>query len=239
MSRRSYLLLVVLIAVCLAAIGLSVYAANRLPPTVLVPRGREPIPFPGTAIGPIVRAAPFGPHPAGWRGVVAAVASFCFLYLVSVLVLFIFPRRLRLARDGLMAGRGQVFRLLGIGALAGVAALLLMILGAFAFVASPVSLLLLAGLLLAVWGGMVAVALAIGRGISRRAGVLAPSAVFDLTVGILIVFTLGRVPVAGWIFLAILGSLALGVVIDSRFGAGGAWSLAEFDAGEEAMNEQA
>jgi hypothetical protein len=239
MSRRSYLLLGVLIAVCLAAIGLSVNAANRLPPTVFVPREREAIPLPGAGIGPIVRAAPFGPHPAGWRGAVAAVASFCFLYLVSVLALFIFPRRLRRARDGLLAGRGQVLRLLGIGGLAGVAAVLLTILGAFAFVASPVSLLLLAGLLLAVWGGMVAVALAMGHKISRWAGVQASSAVFDLTVGILIVFTLGRIPVAGWIFVAILGALALGVVIDSRFGAGGSWSLAEFESGEEAMNEQA
>jgi hypothetical protein len=233
MSRRSYLLLAVLIVVCLAAIGISINAANRLPTTVFVPAGREPLPFPGTGIGPIVRAAPFGPHPAGWRGAVAAVASFCFLYLVSVLALFIFPRRLRLARDGLMAGTGQVLRLLGIGALAGVAAVLLTMLGAFAFVASPVSLLLLAGLLLAVWGGMVAVALAIGHRISRWAGVQAPSPVFDLTVGILLVFTLGRIPVAGWVFLAILGSLALGVVIESRFGAGGSWSLAEFEAGEE------
>jgi hypothetical protein len=138
-----------------------------------------------------------------------------------------------------LAGRGQVLRLLGIGGLAGVAAVLLTILGAFAFVASPVSLLLLAGLLLAVWGGMVAVALAMGHKISRWAGVQASSPVFDLTVGILIVFTLGRIPVAGWIFVAILGALALGVVIDSRFGAGGSWSLAEFESGEEAMNEQA
>jgi hypothetical protein len=239
MSRRPHLLLTVLIAVCLAAIGLSVYAANRLPTTIFVPRDREPGPLPGAGIAPFVQVAPFGPHPAGWRGATAAVASFCFLYLVSVLLLFIFPRRLRRARDGLMAGRGKALRLLGIGALAGIAAGLLTILGAFAFVAFPVSLLLLAGLLLAVWGGMVAVALAIGRRINRWAGVRAPSAVFDLTVGILIVFTLGRIPVAGWVFVAILGALALGVVIDSRFGAGGPWSLAEFEAGQEAMNEQA
>jgi hypothetical protein len=63
--------------------------------------------------------------------------------------------------------------------------------------------------------------------------------VFDLTVGILIVFTLGRIPAAGWVFVAILGALALGVVIDSRFGAGGPWSLAEFEAGGEAKDEQA
>ena len=239
MSRRSFLLLTLLIAICLAAIALSAYATNRLPMTVFVPRGREPLLTPGPAIGPLVQVGPFGPHPAGGRGIVAAAASFCFLYLASVLVLFIFPRRLRLARDGLMGGWGNGLRLFGIGGLAAIAAALLTILGSFAFVAFPVSLLVLAGLLLAVWGGMVAVALAIGRAISRRAGLPTSSPVFDLTVGILIVFTLGRIPVAGWIFVALLAALALGIVIDSRFGAGGPWSLAEFQAGEEAGNEQA
>ncbi len=239
MSRRSLLLLALLIVVCLATVLLSTYVTNRLPGTVFVQRGPEPAPLPGVGIGPFVEVAPFGPHPEGGRGIVAAAASFVFLYLASVLVLFIFPRRLRLARDGLMAGGVNALRLLGIGALAGIAALLLTILGSFAFVAFPVSVLVLAGVLLAVWGGMVAVALAIGRGISRRAGVGAASPVFDLTIGILIVFTLGRIPVAGWFFVALLAALALGVVIDSRFGAGGPWSLAEFQAGEEAMHEQA
>jgi hypothetical protein len=170
---------------------------------------------------------------------VAAAASFCFLYLVSVLALFIFPRRLRHARDVLLSGGEPRLRLLAIGTLAGIAAGLLAVLGAFAFVAFPVSLFLLAGALLAVWGGMVAVALALGRGITRWVGMRAPSPVIDLTMGILIIFTLGRIPIAGWIFVAILGAVALGVVIDSRFGAGGAWSLAEFEAGEEARHEQA
>jgi hypothetical protein len=239
MSRRSFVLLALLIVVCLATILLSADVTNRLPGTVVVQRGPEPGGLPRFGIGPFVQVAPFGPHPAGGRGIAAAAASFCFLYLASVLVLFIFPRRLRLARDAVMAGGVNALRLLGIGALAGIAALLLTILGSFAFVAFPVSLLVLAGLLLAVWGGMVAVALAIGRGISRRAGIGAASPVFDLTIGILIVFTLGRIPVAGWFFVALLAALALGVVIDSRFGAGGPWSLAEFQASEEAMHEQA
>jgi len=237
MSRRSYLLLGLLIVVCLAAITLSTVATSRLSVAAQLGRAREGPPFPG--FGPFGQIAPFGPHPPGLRGAVAAVASFSFLYLVSVMVLFLFPRRLRLARDELIHGWGKRLRLLGIGLLAGIAAVLLTILGAFAFVASPVSLLLLAGLLLAVWGGMVAVALAIGRVIGRWAGLTASSPVFDLTVGILIVFTLGRIPLAGWIFVALLGALALGVVIDSRFGAGGPWSLADFQASEEVGDEQA
>jgi hypothetical protein len=126
-----------------------------------------------------------------------------------------------------------------VGLLAGVVAVLLTVLGTFAFVASPVSLLLWAGLLLAFWGGTVAVALALGRGISRWAGLKTSTPVFDLTLGILIVFTLGRIPVAGWFFVAILCALALGIVIDSRFGAGGPWSLADFQIAEEARDEQA
>jgi hypothetical protein len=94
-------------------------------------------------------------------------------------------------------------------------------------------------LLVAVWGGAVAVALALGHGITRWAGLKTSSPVFDLTLGILIVFTLGRIPVAGWVFVGILCALALGIVIDSRFGAGGPWSLADFQIAEEARDEQA
>jgi hypothetical protein len=235
MSTRSYLLLGLLIVVCLAAITLSSVATSRLSIAPPLERGREPLGF--RWIGPFGQIAPFGPHPPGLRGAIAAVASFSFLYLASILALFLLPRRLRLARDELLHGWGKRLRLLGIGLLAGVAAALLAVLGAFAFVASPVSLLLIAGVLLALWGGMVAVALAIGRVISGWARLPVSSPVFDLTVGILIVFTLGRIPLAGWVFVALLGALGLGVVIDSRFGAGGPWSLAEFEASKEMSNE--
>jgi hypothetical protein len=237
MPKRTVLLLGLLIAICLAILALSAYATNRLS-TGFVPLGaRENIRIPG--LEPLGQVGPRGPRPEGWREVVAAGASFCFLYLVSLVALFLFPRRLRLARNGLMAGWGPGLRLLGIGLLAGVAALLLTVLGTFAVVAFPVSLLLLAGLLVAVWGGTVAVALALGHGITRWAGLKTSSPVFDLALGILIVFTLGRIPVAGWVFVAILCALALGIVIDSRFGAGGPWSLADFQIAEEASDEQA
>jgi len=226
-----------LIVVCLAVLVASVFATNRLS-TGIVPLGaREPLRIPG--LEPLGAVGPRGPRPEGWREIVTAAASFCFLYLVSLVALFVFPRRLRLARDGLMTGWAPALRLLGIGLFAGVAALLLTVLGTFAFVAFPVSLLLLAGLLVAVWGGAVAVALALGNRINRWIGLKASSPVVDLTLGILVIFTLGRIPVAGWVFVGILFALALGVVIDSRFGAGGTWSLADFQIGEEARDEQA
>lgn len=236
MSTRTIVVLGVLVAACLAVIVLSSYVMDQLAPAFGPFRGRAAL---GHFVGwPLGRFGPFGRHLAGWRGIVSALASYSFLYLMSVLALFAFPRQLRVARDAFRRSVGEGFRIFGIGVLSGLSALSLTALGAFAFVALPLSVLLLAALLLATWGGMVGLALALGRGINRRAGLARSSPVFDLVLGTLVFFALGRIPIAGWAFVALLGALALGAVIATRFGAGGPWSLADFNAaGEEASHE--
>ncbi len=231
MSTRTILLLGALIVLCLAVIVLSSLATDQLTTALGHLRGRGV--FGHLGRGPFGRFGPFGWHLAGWRGIASALASYTFLFLAGLLALFAFPRQLRLMRDAFGRGAGEGFRLLGIGTLGALALVSVTALGAFAFVAFPLPFLLLAGLLLAAWGGMVGLTLALGRGISRRAGLVRPSSIFDLALGTLIVFTLGRIPIAGWVVVALLGALALGVIIATRFGAGGAWSLADFEAAAE------
>jgi len=180
---------------------------------------------------------PFGWRHSGWREVAGALAAYSFLFLAGVLALFSLPRRLRVVRDAFGRGLGEGFRLFGVGVLGGLALLLLTALGLFVFVAAPLSLALLAALLLAVWGGLVALALALGRGISRRVGLAQSSPLLDLALGNLLILTLGRLPVAGWFIVALLGALALGAVIVTRFGSGDAWSLAEFASGGGNVHE--
>jgi hypothetical protein len=188
---------------------------------------------------PFDRVGPFGRHLPGWHGIASALASYCFLFLAGVLALYVFPRRLRVARDALGQGFREGLRFLGIGVLSALAIGALTALGTFAFVSFPVSLLLVSALLLAFWAGMVAISLALGRNLSRRAGADKSSPLLDLAIGTLVVFALSRIPIAGWAVVGLLGAVSLGVVVATRFGTGGPWSLAELETGEVPHHEQA
>jgi len=233
MSAKKVIVPSLIIAACIAVIVLSSFVSVR-PLSMFSPfRAREPFApfvFGREAWG---RIGPFGWHLAGWRGIASAVAAYSFLYLASLLALFAFPRHLRIVRDALGRGINEGFRLFGIGVLYGLALLFLTALGLFTFVASPLSLLLLAALLLAVWLGLMGLALAIGRGINRVAGLAQSSPIFDLALGTLVFFALGCIPIAGWVIVALLGTLGAGAAIATRFGAGGAWSLADFNVSGE------
>jgi hypothetical protein len=231
MSTKSILLLSLLVLVSIAVIVLSSLATDELTSAFGHIRGRGV--FGHFGRGPFGRFGPFGWHLAGWQGIVSVLASYTFLFLAGLLALFAFPRQLRLMRDAFGRGAGEGFRLLGIGTLGALVLVSVTALGAFAFVAFPLPFLLLAALLLAAWGGMVGLTLALGRWISHRVGLERPSPVFDLGLGTLVIFALGRIPIAGWVIVALLGALALGVIIETRFGAGGAWSLAVFEAAAE------
>ena len=235
MNRRAALLLILLVLISLAIILLSSFATGPLTVGFLplrpggLPREFGPWPFD--------RVGPFGRHIPGLRGIVSALASYCFLFLASALALYAFPRQLRVARDALGGGFREGLRFIGTGVLSALAIAALTALGAFAFVSFPISILLASVLLLAFWAGMVAISLALGRNVNRWVGLAHSSPLLDLAIGTLIVFTLGRIPIAGWVVVAILGAVSLGVIVATRFGTGGPWSLAAFEATEEISHE--
>jgi hypothetical protein len=178
------------------------------------------------------RFGPFGRHLSGWRGLASALGAYCFLYLAGLLALLALPRRLRAVRDAFSPSPRNWLRLFGIGALAALLVVLLAALGLFTFALFPLPLVLVTALILAAWAGVVALALALGGGLRRVAGLAAASPMFDFAFGLLMVFALGRIPFAGWIIVTLIGALALGAVVITRFGTGGAWSLAELGSGE-------
>ncbi len=123
-------------------------------------------------------------------------------------------------------GPREWLRFLVVGGLTGLGLVLLTGLGIATSALFPVPLVLITLLMLAVYIGLIVVALAIGAWFNRLAGSAASTALFDYAIGLLIVFTLGRIPILGWVFTILFGGVALGVIISSRFGHGGAWTLA-------------
>jgi len=237
MLKRAVLVLGALIVVCVVVILVSTLATE--PMARAFEAFQRPLPGgPPGFVGPfglreLGRMGPFGRHLGGWRGAASAVGSFIFLYLASALVLVVFPKPLRTIRDAFRGGPSQWLRLLMVGVLTALTFLLLTALGFSTSAAFPVPFVLVPFLVAIMWVGLVGLGLALGRGISRLAGLTRSSPVADLALGLLVMFALGRIPVAGWVFTVALAAPALGAVVLSRLGMGGSWSLAAFDESEQ------
>ena len=219
-------LVALLIIVCMAMIAIPAFiAVPGLPQAT--PRSDRDVPrqfhFEGAPIW--IRLSPFGAHAAGWRGILSAAASWVYLYLTSVLMLALVPSRVRLVTQALKAGRWrEQGRLFLIGLLATLASVLLVVLARFAFVWFVLVILLIGGMLVLSFLGVIAVSLMVGGGVRQWAR-FAPSVWVELALGSLILFAFGRIPVAGWVLVGIVMAWGLGAVLATHLGTGEAWSL--------------
>jgi hypothetical protein len=172
-----------------------------------------------------MRLSPFGAHTGGWQGILSAAASWVYLYLTSVLMLALVPRRVRLVTQALKAGRWRERgRLFLIGLLATLASVLLVVLARFAFVWLVLVILLAGGVLVLSFLGVIGVSLMIGEAVRKWAR-FAPSLWAELALGSLILFAFGHIPVAGWILVGIVMVWGLGAVLATHLGSGEVWSL--------------
>jgi len=174
---------------------------------------------------PFHRWGPFGFHRPGWLGILSALASLTCLYLLSALVLYLFPGQMQVVVGAVSAGPRALLRLLGVGVLGSLMMLLLSGLGMFAFLGFPVSLLLSIAALLAAYLGLVGVNLALGRCLRRLAGLTRPMPLAELGLGTLTLFAASQVPILGWILVGLAAATALGAVLVTRLDSGEPWSL--------------
>jgi len=220
MSAKKILIYSALILACIVIIILSVLVSDTL---FIGPRRFFAFGFPERFGSPF---ALFGQHQFGWKGILSAFGAYFFLYLSGLLALFLFPSRYGSMHAALRHSPMEWLRFLVVGGLTGLGLVLLTGLGIATSALFPVPLVLITLLMLAVYIGLIVVALAIGAWFNRLAGSAGSTALFDYAIGLLIVFTLGRIPILGWVFTILFGGVALGVIITSRFGHGGAWTLA-------------
>jgi len=160
-----------------------------------------------------------------YRTPISSISILFSLYVIGVLILFAAPRAVRRVADKFMDTPGRLARLALFGFLFAVLVLAVSISSALALGTFPLTILLFAMLFSGGIFGIVALSLAIGRGLMRRAGWDHLSPLYALLLGELIIFSLCRMPWAGSVLFAIFSSLGLGAVIASRFGSGESWSL--------------
>ena len=217
-----------LVLVCLAVIATPAFIVWPQPMRVPLPERDAFRPFRFEGVPIWMRLGPFGLHAEGWRGILSAVASWVYLYLTSALLLALFPRRVWLITQTLKSGGWRDrLRLLVIGLLAVVASALLVMLARFAFVWVVLIIILTGAVFVLSYLGLIGVSLMVG-GSLRRWAKWSPSPWLDLVLGSLILFALGRIPIAGWICVGILLAWGLGAVLATHLGSGEVWSLREW-----------
>lgn len=237
MSSRSILLLSLVVAACLLVIAGSAFARE------LLGSAFAPLPFreivrlyrfdwPGTPFATEAVRRPSGLFALG-RGLLSAAALYIFMFLAGTLTLFAFPRQLRRVRDAYSLGPGRLIYMLGIGGFGALVLGLLAMLGVLTFAGIPLALVVALVFLLSAWGGLAGLALAAGRAITRWTGLSGSSPILDLAIGMLVIISPTRIPLAGGIILFLIVLWALGAVLFTRFGQGGVWSLAAFYQMEE------
>jgi hypothetical protein len=217
-----------LVVACLAVIAIPAFIVAPLP---IQPRPdrdvfQRSIPRDGVPIW--LRLSPFGEHAAGWRGVLSATASWVYLYLMSALLLVLFPRRMRLVTRAVGSGGWRVqLRLFLIGFLATLASGLLVLLARYASVWFVLVIILSGAVFVLSFLGLIGISLMVG-GAMRRWAKFTPSLWIELALGSLVLFAVGRIPVAGWFCFAVVAAWGLGAVLATHLGSGEAWSLQDW-----------
>ncbi|MBI4497140.1 MAG: hypothetical protein HY689_04475 [Chloroflexi bacterium] len=169
---------------------------------------------------------PFGIHRSGLQGVGLYGVALVSFMAVSGLLAFCLPARLRVVRGALLGG--GVRHLARLAALGALAYGLLLLLGLFLtvlVVGAPIAALLLFALVPATLFGLVAVGLALGRGLVRATRTQPATPLIELAAGTLALFAAGILPFLGWLVLGVAAVLGMGALILTRLGSGAPWSL--------------
>jgi hypothetical protein len=156
---------------------------------------------------------------------VNALAGLVSHYLVGVLVLFAVPQTVRRLADTLAGGRRSLALYPFVGVLLSAMLLAVALLTAVFAHLFPVPIVLLFVFFIAALSGVIALQFELGRDLLRRAGRSGASPLAALAVGTLLVFSATRVPYLGPLVLAAVWLTGVGLVLTTRFGSGGRWSL--------------
>ncbi len=196
------------------------------------PGGRPNLRFTDPRFGPanqqvtMAWMTPFGMYQPGIEGAGMVLLSLVTLLALGALTAFLVPDRLQTVRNAVMPSwrRSLILTALGIiglGLSAALVRVLTTLVVSVVFVPVIMAVVAAAALL-----GFSAVVLALGHGLRSRSGIARANPLVDLTIGVLLVFPLSLVPVAGWGMIGALAVLGLGAVIATKFGGPHGWSLA-------------
>lgn len=201
------------LAVILATAYLEASGLIRLPgPPMGQQIGARLLAFRGL---PVAEAGPY----------IEAAVGLLLQFLIGTLVLYAAPERMRRLTDAVAAGAREILRFLLIGLLLAVALGAVALLSAFYIHTAMLPFVLGGGIFLGALVGAEALALALGRGLLRRAGWSGGSPLAALFVGTILLVAATRIPYLAVAVLILLGLTGAGAALSTRFGGRRTWTL--------------
>ena len=168
---------------------------------------------------------PFGVYQPGPVGSGLMLLSLCVLLLGSGMTLYLMPHRLRVLRDTISTSWHRRLRLSSMGLLGYLIAILLMFILITLMVGLPFAVLLLLALAIVTFVGLVAVSLALGGWLSLRLSLPVRTPLAHLSLGTLVLFPVGLIPLLGWVVMLAISFLGFGAMLATKFGTLEGWSL--------------
>jgi hypothetical protein len=156
---------------------------------------------------------------------VSGLTSMGTIFLLGVIILFLIPKRIAKMSRALQQSPSKLLRYLFLGILSGVLLGTIAISSALTFVTFPMTIILGIALLISSFFGSIALYFSVGSTLLRRADWGAASPLYGLLLGVTILHPLVYIPYLGEVLKIVYASLGLGLVIATRLGGGGVWSL--------------
>ncbi len=181
---------------------------------------------PGSHSGQHLSLLPFGIHRPGTSDVWWLLASAALFGVLATVLLFLFPRRIRQISNLLEASplSSQVINVL-LGLIVYLVTYVLLRLSWLTVIGMPVIPLLIDGVWILTWLGLVAVSFSTGHALLRKVDVALPAPA-EMLFGLWLLLVTCLVPYLGWVVAGTAAAVGLGAVIQTRFGSGRSWSLA-------------
>ncbi len=212
---------VVCLIVVLALVGIVASAFFPTHPFLYGPRpfrfGEGPglrgwSPLMGPVLGPLVR-------------ILGQVGTLLAQFVVGVIFLYLVPDNIQFMAKSVSLGTRKVLRDLAMGFVLAITLAAVAVLSALSLHTFPLPFILLGLLFVVALAGVLAIALAIGRGLLQRAGWYRQRPLLGLALGILIVSAVALIPILGDVVLGLVLLTGAGVAVATHFGTGRPWRL--------------
>jgi hypothetical protein len=190
---------------------------------------------------------PFGVFRPGIEGFIGYLTSYITLLVLSMVLLYLFPQRIRTMAEAMQENDRQRVSLILIGVIGVLGAAVLSLLLWLNVVLTPLVLLIIPVVVLGLLLGLIAVSVALGRAFLGRIqggpaiqvsqegeamleGVATISATQALIAGMTLLYLVSLLPyLVGWVIVGIAAIFGFGALIGTRLGTGEAWSLDEWE----------
>lgn len=147
-------------------------------------------------------------------------------YLSGILVLFVFPIQIKRMEAALSTSKKGTLLIAVQGLLVAMLTLAIAVGSSLAMGTFPLSIFLGSILFLSGFTGIITIGYTLGHFLLKRADWNDVSPLASLLLGLLIFFSVTRIPYLGNVIAPVFICLGIGVVFTTRFGTGRAWSLA-------------